>query len=86
MPDPDRLYALLPTIYRQRDVGFGHPLRELLRVLAREVDLVEADIERLYDNWFIETCDDWVVPYIADLIGFEAEFRHVLVPGLDAFG
>ena len=23
----------------------------------------------LYDNWFIETCDEWVVPYIGDLLG-----------------
>ena len=28
----------------------------------------EDDIERLYDNWFIETCEEWVVPYIADLL------------------
>src|SRR5205085_5660847 len=29
----------------------------------------EADVARLYENWFIETCDEWVVPYIADLLG-----------------
>src|SRR5262249_7836608 len=34
------------------------------------VNVVEDDIARLYDNWFIETCEDWAVPYIADLIGF----------------
>jgi hypothetical protein len=30
---------------------------------------MERDIARLYDNWFIETCDEWVVPYIGDVIG-----------------
>ena len=42
----------------------------LLRVIGEQVDVVEDDIARLYDNWFIETCDDWVVPYIGDLVGY----------------
>ncbi|MBI4276920.1 MAG: hypothetical protein HY660_00565, partial [Armatimonadetes bacterium] len=25
-------------------------------------------VDRLYDNWFIETCGEWVVPYIGDLL------------------
>jgi hypothetical protein len=66
----DRLYNLLPVAYRQRDVEQGSPLQMLLRVIAEQVNLVENDISRLYDNWFIETCADWVVPYIGDLIGY----------------
>src|SRR3954447_18548951 len=68
----DRLFELLPSIYRLRDGARGFPLRALLRVIAEQVDVVEDDITRLYDNWFIETCDDWVVPYIADLLGIRA--------------
>lgn len=68
---PDRLYDLVPAIYRMRDVDQGYPLRALLRVIAEQVNLVEQDIGRLYDNWFIETCEDWVVPYIGALIGYE---------------
>jgi hypothetical protein len=71
MKNPDRLYELLPTIYRQRDQEQGQPLRALLRVIGEQVDVVEEDIAQLYDNWFIETCDDWVVPYIGDLLGFQ---------------
>ncbi|MGH6838264.1 MAG: hypothetical protein ACREDT_05610 [Methylocella sp.] len=67
---PDRLYDLLPAIYRLRDADQGYPLRDLLRVIAEQVNAVEADITQLYDNWFIETAQDWVVPYIADLIGY----------------
>lgn len=63
------LFDLLPTVYRVRDAAQGDQLRALLNVIEREVDLVETDIARLYDNWFIETCDEWVVPYIADLLG-----------------
>ncbi len=65
----DRLYELLPVVYRQRDIELGQPLRALLTVISEQVNIVEEDIRQLYDNWFIETCEDWVVPYIADLIG-----------------
>jgi hypothetical protein len=68
----DRLYDLLPVVYRMRDAERGEPLRGLLAVIAEQVNLVEADIAQMYDNWFIETCEDWVVPYIADLLGYQA--------------
>jgi hypothetical protein len=68
----DRLYHLLPAIYRMRDADQGLVLQALLRVMAEQVNLVEDDITQLYENWFIETCEDWVVPYIADLIGYRA--------------
>jgi len=40
-------------------------------VYKRQVQagILEQDMEDLYDNWFIETCDAWVVPYIGDLLG-----------------
>ena len=76
-PTDDRLYNLLPVVYRQRDLEMGGPLRQLLRVIAEQVDLIDKDIAQLYDNWFIETCDDWVVSYIGDLIGY----RPVHEPG-----
>lgn len=65
----ERLYKLLPAIHRRRDADQGEPLRALLGVIERELHLVEADIAALYDNWFIETCDEWVVPYLAELLG-----------------
>ena len=68
--DPKHLLSLLPAIYAVRDAEQGHPLRALLGVIGEQVDLVDEDIRRLYDNWFIETCDDWVVPYIGDLLGY----------------
>jgi hypothetical protein len=67
----DHLYELLPAVYRLRDAERGYPLQALLRVVEEQVNIVEADIARLYKNWFIETCDDWVVPYIGDLIGWQ---------------
>lgn len=67
---PDRLFDLLPVVHRQRDAERGYPLRALLQVIAEQVDLVEDDIAQLYENWFIETCEDWAVPYLGDLIGY----------------
>lgn len=67
-PTDDRLYRLLPAIYRLRDAAQGEPLRALLAIIQQELQVVEGDIDALYDNWFIETCQDWVVPYIGDLL------------------
>jgi len=69
--NPDRLYELVPVVYRIRDAAGGYPLRALLRVLAEQVNLLEQDIAGLYDNWFIETCKDWVVPYIGTLVNYQ---------------
>src|SRR6266567_682854 len=71
-PDPrlDRLYQLLPAVYRQRDADQKYPLQALLRVIAEQVNVVEDDVQQLYEDWFIETAEDWAVPYIADLIGY----------------
>jgi hypothetical protein len=66
---PERLYQLLPAIHRLRDTSEGEPLRALLAVVEEELEALEADTARLYDNWFIETCDEWTVPYIGDLVG-----------------
>ena len=67
----ERLYELLPAVYRQRDFELGSPLHDLLQIIGEQVQIVEDDIAQLYENWFIETCQDWVVPYIGDLIGYQ---------------
>ena len=81
---PQQVYELLPAIYRVRDADQGEPLKALVTVLAQQAALVESDIDRLYDDWFIETCQEWVVPYLGDLLGVrglhavrsEAKFSH----------
>ncbi len=30
---------------------------------------IRDNIDTLYHDFFIETCGDWVIPYIADLLG-----------------
>ena len=68
----DALYRLLPAVYRVRDAETGGSLRAVIEVLASQAEIVEDDIANLYENWFIETCDEWVVPYIGALLGVHA--------------
>lgn len=67
----DRVYRLLPAAQRGLDQGEGEPLRAFLSVMEEQLDALQDDVEALYRDWFIETCDEWVVPYLADLLGVE---------------
>ena len=68
--DADKLYELLPAIYRIRDEEHAGALRALIGVLAEQATVLEESLAQLYDDQFIETCAPWVVPYIGDLIGY----------------
>lgn len=68
--DADRLYALLPAVHRIRDAREGEPLRALVALIAQELQALEENLDQLYDDQFIETCAEWVAPYIGDLIGY----------------
>ena len=65
------LYSRLPEIYRIRDAAQlpAGQLRAFLAAVEEAFGAVHESIESLYEDLFIETCDDWVVPYIADLVG-----------------
>jgi hypothetical protein len=64
------LYELLPRIYRARDELGGGQLRRLLAIIDDELGVLEDSLDQFQDDQFIETCADWVVPYIGDLIGY----------------
>jgi hypothetical protein len=64
------LYDLLPRVYRARDELGDGQLRRLLEVIGGQLGLLEENLDQLHDDQFIETCADWVVPYIGDLIGY----------------
>ena len=77
----DDLFQLLPLAYQQRDAepGSAGALQALLEVLGEQGDVVAADLGQLYDDWFIETCADWLVPYLGDLLG--VRLLHPVGPG-----
>jgi hypothetical protein len=67
----ERLWQLLPAVHRTADtVGNGTgPLRELLNRIGAQVAVVRRSMDRLWADQSIETCDDWVIPYLGDLLG-----------------
>lgn len=77
----ERLWQLLPAAYRTADTdsfGAPGPLRELLNRIGTQMAVVRRSIDRLWADQSIEACDDWVVPYLGDLLGTN------LVSNLDA--
>ncbi|MCP4308643.1 MAG: hypothetical protein GY788_27975 [bacterium] len=75
----DRLYRLLPEVYRDRDRRRtdGRPgeyhLRRYISAFGNVLDLIRNTLDQRYDDCFPDTsvvghrCQDWLVPYFADL-------------------
>jgi len=68
--EAENLFKLLPALYRIRDAERGGPLEALCGVLAEQLALLREDLAQLYDDQFIETCAEWVAPYLGGLIGY----------------
>ncbi len=49
----------------------ARPLYALMAVLAEQVAVLEENLAQLYDDQFIETSAEWVIPYIGDLVGYQ---------------
>ena len=63
------LYARLPAYYREADAAAGGLVHALMELIAAQADRIGAQIDEMRDGWFIETCPDWAVPYLGDLLG-----------------
>ncbi|WP_428339394.1 phage tail protein [Mycobacterium sp.] len=81
-----KLWSLVPEVYRAQDAvtsdasssdGAG-PLQELLARISVQVAAVRRSIDRLWEDQSIESCDSWVIPYIAALLDTN------LVPAMDS--
>ncbi len=57
---------------RLQQNALGGPLASLLAMFAEQVAVLQEDLDQLYDDQFIETCADWAVPYIGELVGSQA--------------
>ena len=72
----DKLWGLIPAIYREDDgeltegveTSVDGPLRELVERLGAQAAILRRSIDRLWLDQSIETADDWVIPYIGDLL------------------
>ncbi len=65
------LFDRLPEIYRIRDTEQSPPgqLQAYLGVIEGAMSALHARTDAQYHDLFAEHCDDWVVAYIADLLG-----------------
>jgi hypothetical protein len=66
-----KLWNLLPTIYRAEDsdqFGVNGPLREFVNRIGVQAAILRRSLDRMWEDQSIETCDDWVIPYIGDLL------------------
>ncbi len=67
----DKLWNLLPAVYRAQDSAeldqLG-PLHELINRIGVQAAILRRSMDRLWEDQSIETADDWIVPYIADLL------------------
>jgi hypothetical protein len=67
--NPDRLFDLLPALYRIADTQHDGQLRALLERITAQADALHDNTQQLWDDFFIETCQRWVVPYLGELVG-----------------
>jgi hypothetical protein len=68
----ESLWQLLPAVYRAADsddFDAKGPLRELVERIGVQMAVVRRSIDQIWEDQSIESCDDWVVPYIGDLLG-----------------
>lgn len=67
----EKIWQLIPGIYRNEDAKSATPgaLRAFVEVLAEQAAVERRSIDRLWADSNIVDCDDWVIPYIADLLG-----------------
>ena len=66
----NELWKLIPAIYRSldSDPSAPGPLREIVNRIAGQAAEIRRSMDRLWEDQSIETCDDWVIPYIGDLV------------------
>ena len=62
----EKLWALVPEIYRFED-GAG-VLRSVIELLAHEAAILRRSNDRVWEDQYIELCDEWAVPYIGQLV------------------
>lgn len=68
----DKLWRLLPEVYRAADAEQSPdekgPLRELVERIGVQVAVLRRSIDRAWEDQSPETCDAWAVAYLGDLL------------------
>ncbi|MFG2503002.1 hypothetical protein ACGFSB_32945 [Streptomyces sp. NPDC048441] len=78
--DPDGVAHWLPSALRDAaEPGGPRLLDALLAAVDRQRRLLSEDIQRAYDDLFIDSCADWAVPYIGALLGLGQDAERLEV-------
>ena len=66
----EKLWSMLPAFVRNDDLSSENPgvLKALVDLMAEQAAVLRRSHDRLWEDFTIETCDDWVVPYLAQLV------------------
>jgi len=66
------LYKLLPAVYRGRD-SKGE-LERFVALFADELWRMRARLDQQWRDQYIDSCQDWVIPYLAEMVGTQVLF------------
>ena len=71
MTERPRLWERLPAVYGERDAdpAIAGQFEAYVGLIDEVLEAIDHHVEQLYHDHFVEFCDDWVVPYIGDLLG-----------------
>jgi hypothetical protein len=66
----EKLWEMIPAVYRGEDGLADRPgqLRAFVEILAEQAALLRMSQDRLWDDQYVESADDWAIPYIGDLL------------------
>ena len=70
----DQLYQLLPQLYRSRDTQ--EDLLAFVAIFGHELARLRGNMDQLWKDFYIDSCQEWVIPYIADLVGTGVLFNQ----------
>lgn len=68
------MYQLLPQIYRSQDTLAE--LQAFAELFGHELARLRNNMDQLQRDFYIDTCQEWVIPYIGDLVGTTVLFNQ----------
>lgn len=66
----EKLWEMIPPVYRHEDglASVSGQLRAVVEIVAEQAAVLRRSHDRLWEDQHIDRCDDWAVPYLADLV------------------
>src|SRR5258708_10469253 len=66
----EKIWDMSPAFYRDQDGSAANPdvLCGIVEIIAAQAAVLRRGNDHLWDDEFIDLCNSWAVPYIADLV------------------